>query len=83
MKESADSVILEVADTGAGMTEQKLRQIRNMDFKPKGHGIGLKNIKERILMDDENSSFTIDSEIGKGTVVTVQVHKKTGENSYV
>ena len=83
VKESADSVILEVADTGAGMTEQKLRQIRNMDFKPKGHGIGLKNIKERILMDDENSSFTIDSEIGKGTVVTVQVHKKTGENSYV
>ncbi len=83
VKESADSVILEVADTGAGMTEQELRQIRNMDFKPKGHGIGLKNIKERILMDDENSSFTIDSEIGKGTVVTVQVHKKTGENSYV
>ena len=83
VKEEKDSISIEVTDTGAGMTEEELAQVRSMDFKPKGHGIGLKNITERLVMDDENSSFTIDSSVGQGTKVRIVIHKKTGETEHV
>ena len=83
VKEEEECIFIEVTDTGAGMTEQELEQVRSMNFKPKGHGIGLKNIVERLAMDDENSSFTIDSSVGQGTQVKISIHKRTGETEHV
>ena len=36
----------------------------------------MKNISERLKMDDENSIFYIDSVSGKGTNVTIKLHKR-------
>ena len=83
VKEKEDFIAIEVTDIGAGMTEEELEQVRSMNFKPKGHGIGLKNIKERLAMDDENGSFAIDSSVGQGTQVKILIHKKTGETEHV
>ena len=69
-----------VSDTGTGMSEQELKQVRNMTFTPKGHGIGLKNIKERLELIYDSYQFDIDSENGKGTVIFIKVPKlKEGE----
>ena len=81
--EEEQKIRMSVTDTGAGMTQEELQAVREMRFIPKGHGIGLKNIKERLRMDDENSVFSIDSELGKGTVVQIEIYKKTGENDDV
>ncbi len=84
VKEEQECIVMMVTDTGAGMSEEELEQIRSMNFKPKGHGIGLKNIIERIETDDERSTFEIDSAPGKGTCVTICIHKKLGdETEYV
>lgn len=57
VRENADAIVMEVIDDGVGMSEEELEAVRSYTFKPKGHGIGLKNISERLKMDDENSIF--------------------------
>lgn len=76
VRENADAIVMEVIDDGVGMSEEELEAVRSYTFKPKGHGIGLKNISERLKMDDENSIFYIDSVSGKGTNVTIKLHKR-------
>lgn len=67
---------LEVRDTGPGMTGERLEAVRNFTAKPRGHGIGLKNIKERLEMAfGSRCRFAIDSEQGKGTVVRIEIPK--------
>lgn len=78
--EEQDEIVMQVEDNGAGMSKEELEAVRRLDFKPKGHGIGIRNIVERLKMDDDKSSFDIDSEVGKGTIITIKLHKKTGEN---
>jgi signal transduction histidine kinase len=56
-------LIIKVKDDGVGFDLNKTNQ-----------GIGLKNIKERCKTID--STFSIESEIGKGVVVTLKVRKK-------
>ena len=69
-------ILIHVTDTGAGMSREELRSIRNMTFKPKGHGIGLKNIKDRLELLYDEYTFEIDSEKDKGTSITIKIPKK-------
>lgn len=78
-----DDILMTVEDTGAGMNIDELEAVRKFDFVPKGHGIGLKNIAERLKMDDERSRFDIDSELGKGTKITIRMNKRTGDEDNV
>lgn len=55
--EKPDVCVLEISDAGNGMTEEKLQEIRNklkQDVETSGgqdgHGIGLKNVQDRIRM---------------------------------
>lgn len=75
--EKEQTIQLEVRDTGPGMTEEHLAAVRSFTAKPKGHGIGLKNIKERLGMAFGNECrFCIDSELGKGTTVRIKIPKR-------
>lgn len=72
-----------VSDDGMGMEEEELEMVRSGTMKPKGHGIGLNNIRERLRIAYADSEFIIDSEFGVGTQVTIRIpaaHKKTGES---
>lgn len=74
--EREHSIYLEVRDTGPGMTGERLEAVRNFTAKPKGHGIGLKNIKERLEMAfGEKCRFHIGSEPGKGVTVSIEIPK--------
>lgn len=76
VKEDESEILMTVEDTGEGMSLEELEAVRNLNFKPKGNGIGVKNIVERLKIDDESSTFEIDSEKGKGTLVTIRIHKR-------
>ena len=55
-------------------------KVRNFTVQPKGHGIGIKNIYERLRITYKKFDFTIDSEEGKGTAIRIRVPKqKAGE----
>mgnify|MGYP004500248147 FL=1 len=63
VKARADGEILLLAvhNTGSAIDPARLAEIRSFTVKPQGHGIGLKNIYERLSMLYKRFDFTIDS----------------------
>lgn len=81
-----DTIILIISDNGGGITEQRLRQLREKlgcddsdDHRGRatiGIGIGLQNVNKRIQLHfGSQYRLEIDSLIGKGTSVTVRFPK--------
>ena len=84
VKERADDIWIQVTDDGPGMTEEELRAVRTFHAIPKGHGIGLKNIYERLRMAfDQTAEFEISSSPGKGTSVTIVIPKMGADEKHV
>lgn len=75
VQEETDGISFEVADTGEGMEEEELAQVRNFTMTPKGHGIGLKNISERLRIAFPSYEFTIESKKGEGTRINILIPK--------
>ena len=74
--EQADTILLEVRDTGAGLSAEALEQARSLTIVPKGHGIGLKNIHERLHIVFPSFTFQIDSTPGRGTSIRILIPRK-------
>lgn len=65
-------LIISVKDDGPGIDRQFLNQLKNGDYVPKGTGIGLKNINERIkILFGEDYGIEVESDENKGTTVQV------------
>lgn len=74
-KEAGDYVKLQVEDDGIGMSEEKLKQI--MNDKDTAKRFGLYGTIQRIqLYYDYKDLVKIDSAIGEGTVITIQLPKE-------
>ncbi|QBE97288.1 Sensor histidine kinase YehU [Blautia producta] len=83
VKEEPEAVLLTVEDTGPGMEPEELEKVRNGTAVPKGHGIGIKNIRERLKITYEDSEFSIDSRKGHGTKIQIRIPKMCSEVDHV
>ncbi|MDO5337324.1 MAG: sensor histidine kinase [Eubacteriales bacterium] len=73
-REENESVVLEVQDNGQGMTEEELRMLCEGTIVPKGHGIGVQNIRERLnIAFGTDCVFEIESSPGEGTRVYIRI----------
>ncbi|MDO5291780.1 MAG: sensor histidine kinase [bacterium] len=71
-----------VVDNGVGMTKEELEEIRSRLKNKQKSGFGLRAVEERIVLYyGEQYGITIDSEKGKGTVVTMRLPLKSEPNS--
>lgn len=69
--QAADDVLtLIVHNTGTPVEPKRLDEIRAFTIKPQGHGIGLKNIYERLSMLYQDFGFDFDSD-ATGTTVRI------------
>lgn len=69
--QAADDVLtLIVHNTGTPVEPERLNEIRAFTIKPQGHGIGLKNIYERLSMLYQDFGFDFDSD-ATGTTVRI------------
>lgn len=67
-------IFLTVKDDGPGMTGEELAAVRRLEARTGGHGIGLKNISERLhLAFGENAVFAINSAPGEGTSICIEI----------
>jgi len=58
------------------MTAGELQAARSFSLESREHGIGLKNIYERLKMAfDQEAEFDISSSPGEGTKVTIRIPK--------
>ena len=65
-----DALTLIVHNTGVPIAPERLAEIRTFTVKPQGHGIGLKNIYERLSMLYQDFVFDFDSD-ATGTTVRI------------
>lgn len=66
--------VLRVSDTGVGMTEEALEQLRKQVEEEDENSFGLMAANKRLkLMYGDACSFQIESEAGKGTVITIRI----------
>ncbi len=77
-REEEEDIFLQVKDNGPGMDPQELEQVRAFTAIPKGNGIGLKNIQERLKMTYPHCRMVIDSFPGEGTSIQISIPKKEG-----
>ena len=75
VREERDSVVFLVEDNGKGIPSERLESIRNNTYEFNDHGIGLRNIRERLEMTFSHSRFEIDSVPGHGTAVMIEIPK--------
>ena len=71
----SDTLTLIVHNTGAPIAPERLAEIRTFTVKPQGHGIGLKNIYERLSMLYKNFVFDFDSD-ETGTTVKIVLRQE-------
>lgn len=84
IKAETDTLLIEVQDNGPGMSAEELKEVRTFQQKKAGHGIGLKNIYERLKMAfDQKMVFEIESALGKGTAIRIVIPKQEVEQGEV
>ncbi|MDO4267382.1 MAG: sensor histidine kinase [Eubacteriales bacterium] len=67
-------IFLTVSDDGPGMTAEELEAVRRFEVRTNGHGIGLKNIYERLhLAFGEEAVFVVESAPGEGTSIRIEI----------
>ncbi len=83
-RNEADSVVIEISDTGVGMPPEVIKRIFDPFFttKPVGKGTGLGlSVTHRIVLR-HHGTIAVDSTPGRGTTFTIRLPKKqtgTGE----
>lgn len=75
--EEEQKIRLCVKDDGPGMTEERLHDVKNGTAVPYGHGIGLNNIRNRLMLLFGNVDMNIESSPGLGTIVEIYIPKTT------
>ena len=84
-KDAGEHIQFKVTDNGKGIPEAELAElIRRINGKQAGESIGLYNVQSRIrLYFSEKYGLTIESEVGRGTTVTLTIPKITqGETGF-
>lgn len=67
-----DTLSIIISDNGIGISSTDLMKLRNNKLSPKGNGIGIKNILERLqFLYNDGFNFNIDSVLGEGTTITI------------
>ncbi|HFI0740506.1 TPA: ATP-binding protein [Streptococcus agalactiae] len=82
LKNSPDTITLEVSDTGLGIAEKDKKRIFERFYRVDksrskivgGTGLGLSIVKS--ALDFYNGSIKVDSHLGQGTTMTVLLHKQ-------
>lgn len=64
-------LVFTVADTGVGISPDALKRIFQPFFTTKAHGIGLGLPITRRLIEDHGGTLSVESQLGKGTIMTV------------
>jgi signal transduction histidine kinase len=68
-----DSVVITFTDTGVGMSEETLSKLGSPLFTTKAKGMGFGLPICRRMLEAHGGSLSVESEVGKGTTVTVTI----------
>jgi signal transduction histidine kinase len=71
-------ILVEVKDTGQGITQEHLNEIFNPFFTTKEKGTGLGLAVSLKILNDHNGELLVSSQVGEGSVFTVRLPRQPG-----
>jgi PAS domain S-box-containing protein len=71
--ESAEGLLVELADTGVGMTAEQLGQVFEAFYTTKSSGLGLGMTYAKRVIEQHGGEINIESRVGQGTRVSVRL----------
>ncbi len=75
-----DQLILEVADDGCGMSEERLEEVRSLLVEGKKEGFGLRTVHQRIqILFGTEYGLTLESTPDVGSKIFVKIPLQTSE----
>ena len=74
-RSEADNVVIEVADTGTGLTPEECARIFTPYYTSKQHGTGLGLAIVQSVVSDHGGRISVHSEPGKGTTFVIDLPK--------
>ena len=77
MEEFTDKVIIEVSDTGKGISRKNIKNVFKPGFttKKRGWGLGLSLAKRIVEEYHRGKIYVLSSEVGKGTTFRIELRK--------
>ena len=79
VRDEAERGIIEVSDTGCGLTPEERDRLFTPYYTTKGHGTGLGLAVAQSVISDHQGSISVQSEPGQGTTFTIQLPKRAAE----
>jgi signal transduction histidine kinase len=77
-RQAGDSIEVDVADTGVGISPENLARITEPLFSTKARGLGLGLAIVRAILEKNKGSLRTTSHLGRGTTCTVQLPAAVG-----
>jgi len=74
-----DSLVVEVADTGVGMTDEQMRNVFEVFYTTKSHGLGLGMPYAKKVVEQHGGRISVESRVGEGTTVRIYLPDAPGE----
>jgi signal transduction histidine kinase len=74
-RERADSIRIEIADSGTGLTPEECSRIFTPYYTSKQHGTGLGLAIVQSVISDHRGSISVESEPGHGTTFKIDLPK--------
>ena len=74
-----NSVVLEVSDTGAGLTAEECQRLFTPYYTTKQHGTGLGLAIVQSVVSDHHGRITVESEPGRGTTFRIELPERMAD----
>jgi len=78
-RRAADSLVVEVSDTGVGMSEEQMRNVFEAFYTTKSQGLGLGMPYAKKVVEQHGGRISVESRAGEGTTVRVYLPDAPGE----
>ena len=72
-KKDSESILIEISDTGIGMSKEVQKRLFEPLYTTKAKGIGLGLVLSKTILEKHNGKIDVTSEVGKGSTVTIDL----------
>jgi len=79
-RDESDGVVLEVSDSGVGLTEEERERIFTPYYTTKQHGTGLGLAIVQSIISDHGGRISVESQPGKGTTFRIRLFRNPPAN---
>lgn len=74
-KQDADKVLLQISDTGIGLTQEECDRLFTPYYTTKQHGTGLGLAIVQSIVSDHQGRVAVESSLGQGTTFTIELRR--------